>query len=796
MPIKKSQGTFLMAFTSDGRRSTTKLLSVNPKWHVPKVGKILYSGRYPITKSRIIDNDLSINIEIEAFSTVIPHDVKNSSLPLALFYIRLKNKLKRPVEVAIAFSLENFLGVGGLRTWGQHRQNLYWNDRSGNFQQNFENDMIKGLHFITKQKQTGQRKNCIGEYGLFFKKDTDIDISTCEHWNANPDDSDLQELFTAFSENGTLNLGLTNDVLDGYIEPWEERDITVHTAGAIAAKCTIKPQAEKQLLCGLSWYMPHFIQLDETDVGHMYNNYYSSAIEIGHYGIKKANELYTHTDEWQQLLFQSNLPQWYIRKIINDSFTTSTNTVLTKEGLFTNIESPYHMGGCLGTMDQKLVAHIFYHLFFPELDKAELLLFAKNQQPDGSITHMIGSLQGYIGKLEDSAYQITHWPDLIASFVWQIYKFYIWTGEVSFLDEMKSYIFKATDWLITSDQDGDNLPEGGSTWDNKHYKGAFVYNASVSMVALTLSIKIAKQYGERQREEQYVQALENMKASFIKVLYNGCYFNKFYDPVSKEKSEYCFTSQLAGEWMRQLVGLDKFLPESMVRSTLENIYNLTEKFDLPPIETAPDGTIIPERYKGYNVSWPRYAETFICANGFYYGLADKAVQKIKRINDAMIHLNRNIWNFRLFYNAETGLSKCHAHYYMSSAASWFGYLALIGLKVNWPQKQIEFSPNLPAEMDTLNAPLFLPNIWIDVTYYQNHSNINIGFNIIKLFGENHDIKTFYIKNTLDHDPTSVLFSFNQKFQRVQWELKDDKLFITLNTDIRLSLNDTINIKIK
>ena len=286
-----------------------------------------------------------------------------------------------------------------------------------------------------------------------------------------------------------------------------------------------------------------------------------------------------------------------------------------------------------------------------------------------------------------------------------------------------------------------------------------------------------------------------MKASFVKILYNGSYFNKYHDPISEKKSEKCFTSQLAGEWMRQLIGLDELLQDILVKSTFENIFKLTYKFDLPPIETTPDGNIIPERYKGYNISWPRYAETFICANGMYHGLAALAIQKIKRINDTMIHLNRTIWNFYLFYNAETGLSKCHARYYMSSAASWFGYLALIGLKVDWPHKQMEFSPNLPDDSATLNTPIFLPTIWLNASYFHNKSNITIRFTVLKVFGKNNDLKYLYIKNMLDQDPTSVQFSLNKKSKSVQWELQGDRLLISLKNDIKLSLNDTISLKI-
>ena len=285
-----------------------------------------------------------------------------------------------------------------------------------------------------------------------------------------------------------------------------------------------------------------------------------------------------------------------------------------------------------------------------------------------------------------------------------------------------------------------------------------------------------------------------MRNSLISNLFNGRYFDKFQDPVTNKKSEYCFTSQLAGEWMRQLAGLDELLPEDLVKTVLKEIFNLTDNFDLPPSETASGGNIIPERYKGYNISWPGYAETVICANGLYHNLTEEAWQKMKRMNDVFIHLNRNIWNFSLFYNADTGLADCHARYYMSSAASWFGYLAMLGVHVNWPQKSIELSPNLPDEFDHLNAPVFLPNVWMWLEYSQRNSAVSISFHILKVFNMNTNFQLFSTRNTCYNNVKSVMLDINQKPQPVSWELNKGCLTIKLKKVIQLGIGDKINIK--
>ncbi|MBS7612154.1 hypothetical protein KEJ27_08150 [Candidatus Bathyarchaeota archaeon] len=58
-----------------------------------------YLGEYPLNKLSFIDPPPTVNVELEAFSPFIPDDVKNSSIPTAIFMFRIQNTTDKGSEL-------------------------------------------------------------------------------------------------------------------------------------------------------------------------------------------------------------------------------------------------------------------------------------------------------------------------------------------------------------------------------------------------------------------------------------------------------------------------------------------------------------------------------------------------------------------------------------------------------------------------------------------------------------------------------------------------------------------------
>ena len=79
------------------------------------VQDLVFQGEYPFAKIKYLDNEIPVNILLEAWTPMIPLDVKNSSIPLIIFNFEVFNPNKdKNVEVRLGGTMLNFIGWDGL----------------------------------------------------------------------------------------------------------------------------------------------------------------------------------------------------------------------------------------------------------------------------------------------------------------------------------------------------------------------------------------------------------------------------------------------------------------------------------------------------------------------------------------------------------------------------------------------------------------------------------------------------------------------------------------------------------
>ncbi len=93
------QGTAIKV-TSKGKSITRKLDSTGFK-------NIEFRGEYPISKVKYADENLPVEIQLEAFSPFIPVNPEDSALPATIMSYKVKNNSQDPVIVELASWLEN-----------------------------------------------------------------------------------------------------------------------------------------------------------------------------------------------------------------------------------------------------------------------------------------------------------------------------------------------------------------------------------------------------------------------------------------------------------------------------------------------------------------------------------------------------------------------------------------------------------------------------------------------------------------------------------------------------------------
>lgn len=75
-----------------------------------------FQGDYPFAWLDFSHPDLPLEIRLEAFNPMVPLNVKDSSIPCAVFRLCARNSTDRPAEVSFAAALQNAVGYDGLKT--------------------------------------------------------------------------------------------------------------------------------------------------------------------------------------------------------------------------------------------------------------------------------------------------------------------------------------------------------------------------------------------------------------------------------------------------------------------------------------------------------------------------------------------------------------------------------------------------------------------------------------------------------------------------------------------------------
>ena len=704
-PVFNAPGCLFALSEKSSAGRVARTLQTTGGWGLEGAKGIEFNGAFPRAHLSLQDHSFRLRINLEAFSGLIPHDLKDSSLPGAVFVFDAENPWQEPVELSVAFSWENFLGCGG---WSQkvkdgkrpliNREAVRyptWNDRDGNFQEGIDAQEYAGIHF--RAASDNGYPLSFGEYVILAERASQGEVSRNLCWNLLGDEG--QGVFKTFADTGKLP-----QAADASIRGNED---SFHPAASISVTKTIPAGERREFVFVLAWHTPNVVDNKGRKYGVYYENYFEDALSVGRYLLAQRERILRESTEIERLLGESNLPDFLKKKLCDDMFPAYSCSWLAKDGRFSINEAPTMMGGCYGTMDQRLCSHIIYTLFWPELDRSELKLFVKQQSPEGRIPHDVGHGDLFEGLHVD-------WPDLASAFVLEAYHHWVWTGDKRFIRRMYPRMKKALEWAQSLDDDADGIPDlgagRGTTYDTYQWFGACSFVATLHMAACKALAKSARFCGDEDEARRWQESAARARTSMEEKLFNGKYFIAYDDRgKSARVSENCSLPQLAGQWFSRLADLGNLLDPAKIRSALKAAFHLTVDpagcrafYD----EVEKDGT--PAWY-GY--AFFQYSQVYFGCTAIYEGLVEEGLRVFEKAHRVAYEINHNPWRTHLCVYGKNGKST-GLPWYMTNPASWFVLYALSGFLPDRAGKRLLLDPR----MDRLYMPLFAPTFWGWLSY--------------------------------------------------------------------------------
>lgn len=547
-----------------------------------------YHALYP--RAWYVYDTTPVQVTIEQFSPIIPHNYRETSYPVGIFLCQLENKGDQPATASIMLTWENLIGgplVGG-DLWRMRENYNFYRGAEG------PGGRVHGIVLSSKGRDRA-REEWQGEFAIAALESEGVEITYRSRFLA---DGDGEELWADFADDGRLA-----NVDDQ--TPARGRKI----GAAIDATVHLTPGERRVIPFALAWDLPIMTFGSGHKWFRRYTEYFGTE---GTHAFEIALEALTHYQEWREaieawqgpILNDPSLPDWYKATLFNELYYLVDGGTAWENGpagtdqpddpkdhKFSYLECFDY--DTYSTLDVRFYSAFPLAMFWPEIEKGVMRQFAATVDLEDRRTRIIGwdrsvairkargALPHDLGSPREDPWlqpnyftwqNTNEWKDLNPKFVLQVWRAYVLDGrrDQAFLEDVWPAIKEALEYVKRMDEDGDGIPENGGfpdqTYDTWEMEGVSAYCGSLWLAALKAAEEIAEILGDEEGAAQYRSWFAEAQPTFEAKLWNGRYY-KF-----DETSEVIMADQLVGEWWAELLGLPSIVPQDHLISALRTIY--------------------------------------------------------------------------------------------------------------------------------------------------------------------------------------------------------------------------------
>ena len=664
-PVENPQGCFTaIAVSGDSGIVAKKLVLKNTD---PRgVENVVFKGVFSIAEVDFTDSALPVKVQMQAFSPFFLSNENDSCVPSAVFVYTVRNESKKALDVSLAMSWKNLIGIGGVPG------RIF--DASGECSQRaLERGRLSGIHFQYKSDmKDGQERNAMGDYSLFYVQEKKEKTSVLTEWNNEAPES----FWDSFGENGAFPQSKSEEkrppIADGS-----------RPCSAVAAMQTIKPGEERQFVFIFSWCMPHLIDEQGTDHGVYYVNRWKDSLAVSDWIGKRWEELRRQIEEERRPILESSLPEWMSERLMNTLASIPSSSVRLKDGRFFTLTGDARYPGNLTSPEEYLASIGFWLRWYPDWLKEQIHQFADCQLATGEVPNTVGNLYTTIGT-GDIPGGFPGRPDSTGAFILLTYKYYLTSGDEEFLKALYPHINAALNWLIGEDKNGDSIPDGPSFWQDEIREGASVYSASLWAAALEAGEEWSSWFNNYDLQTQCHRTRERALNNTASQLWNGRFFNRYFDSnrPSAPDSGVLLPEAFPGEWFAAGEGWRPLFDRSQVHQSLVSLLGMFSHGS-------------PDVYR--TITFPPFFESFGVSTLVLYGYTNAAWECERRLDARGADLFESPWKNAL----QTGDG---ARASAAALSSWTFLDSAAGAQLDMRRRCIIVGFLPPSELDRFSFP--------------------------------------------------------------------------------------------
>jgi len=279
--------------------------AVNRLQTLPGISSLTVKGTYPIAEINYDITGFPIQVSMEATSPCIPQDLKNSSLPCAIFTFTVSNPTSSSMDVRLLQSQQNFLGWDGLSSIsGGGKNNPGW---GSNVNTPIEDSTRTSMSmttssFFESKDSSDSDSGSGGTLSLCGIKSAATTITVL------PSATDSNDMWSQFLAR--------EDSLPATAKPSAPSAATTTTCCGVVQSLTLAPNATQQVSFVVTWHFPNrsrdalglssWTQLPET-LGNRYCDTFTSSDDVSKYVVAQLQYLITTTRLYTNTMFSTTI---------------------------------------------------------------------------------------------------------------------------------------------------------------------------------------------------------------------------------------------------------------------------------------------------------------------------------------------------------------------------------------------------------------------------------------------------------------------------------------------------------
>ena len=679
--------------------------------NLPRFKDSTATCEYPFIKVAFYDDDLPVQVEMEAFTPFIPLNADDSGIPATIVRYHVRNTTTEQTDVSIVGTLPNAAGFKGYDVI----ENLILADEVQNEFRDISG--AKGLYY---QPKTLSKMDV--HYGNMAIMTTNESVTYKTHWFDGEWVDGVQDFWDDFTADGRLDPESHSSTIGCEFAQFHS-DFSFlkrkEKIGSIGSNYTIAPGEERIFEFVISWYFPNrvkaWIEFDK-DVAAMeagrfgtIRNYYatkfSDAWDAGTYLICNMERLENESRAFQRAVYhETTLPKEIIDAMTSNITTLRSNTCFRLEdGTFCGFEGIRdHIGCGYGS-----VPHVWNYaqtvaFLFPELEKTmRRVEFAKEVDSEGCMSTRMFSV------FDQERYAMVPACDGQLGSVVRLYREFRNTGDLALICELWPHVIRTMDYAFRVwDRDGDDVLDGqqNTTYDIEFY-GPNPMTQGIFLAALAACEKMAAALGDEERRRQYHHSFEKGSKKSDELLFNGEYYRQSDQHIDQYRYQYgegCLSDQLLGQFLADMAGLSDIWPEAHMKAAVQSIFQYNFKEDFFHTDSVHRAYAINDEKGLVIATWPKggrsrfplsYAgevwtgvEYEVAALLIRLGFVGEGVRLVRAVRDRYDGYKRNPYS-----EVESG------HHYTRAMSSFGVYKEIIGMDANLPDGTIRFSPKVFAD---------------------------------------------------------------------------------------------------